>query len=64
MLTVAKLIKKLKKLDQSALVVWRDHDQSADEINGFASNVEEIDGSDLSRDMSDLDAGVKLAVIS
>lgn len=39
--TVRKLISMLKKMPPTAHVVWRDHDQSEDELNGFLNNVEE-----------------------
>lgn len=41
MLTVKQLIARLKKLDQKAVVAWRDHDQSENEVNGFVRAVEE-----------------------
>lgn len=43
MLTVRQLIARLKKLDQMAVVAWRDHDQSENEVNAFvrAGSVEE-----------------------
>lgn len=43
MLTVKQLIARLKKLDQTAVVAWRDHDQSENEVNGFvrAGSVQE-----------------------
>jgi hypothetical protein len=41
MLTVKQLIAQLKKLDQSAFVAWRDHDQSTTEINAFVRAAEE-----------------------
>lgn len=40
-MTVRKLIGQLKKMPQTAHVVWWDHDQSEDEINGFLRCVEE-----------------------
>jgi len=41
MLTVRQLIDRLKKLDQGAVVAWRDHDQSENEVNGFVRSIEE-----------------------
>jgi hypothetical protein len=38
-LTVRQLIAKLKKLDPEAVLAWRDHDQSVNEINGFVRTV-------------------------
>ena len=40
-MTVRMLISKLKKMPPTAHVVWRDHDQSSDELNGFLRCVEE-----------------------
>ena len=40
-MTVRMLISKLKKMPATAHVVWRDHDQSEDELNGFLGCVEE-----------------------
>ena len=42
-MTVKQLIEKLKKFDQNALVAWKDHDQSADEINGYVGYVSEAE---------------------
>jgi hypothetical protein len=38
-MTVQKLISELRKHPQRALVAWRDHDQSSDEVNGFVHGV-------------------------
>lgn len=35
MLTVKQLVAQLKKCEQTAVVAWRDHDQSENEVNGF-----------------------------
>jgi hypothetical protein len=40
-MTVSQLIARLKKLDQKAIVAWRDHDQSENEVNGFVRSIEE-----------------------
>lgn len=39
MITVRQLIAKLKKLPPGAIVVTRDHDQSADEMNMYVRTV-------------------------
>lgn len=38
-LTVKQCIAQLKKLDPNAVLAWRDHDQSVNEINGFVRTV-------------------------
>lgn len=40
-MTVRRLITQLKRMPQSAVVAWRDHDQSEDEINGYLRCVED-----------------------
>lgn len=40
-ITVRQLIAKLKKMPSNAVVAWRDHDQSEDELNGYVNCVEE-----------------------
>jgi hypothetical protein len=40
-MTVRMLISKLKKMPPTAHVVWRDHDQSEHEINGYVRCVED-----------------------
>lgn len=44
-LTVKQLIKRLGKMDQNALVAWRDHDNSQNEVNAFLNYVGECDDS-------------------
>jgi len=38
-MTVKQLIAKLQKQDPDAVVVWRAHDQSEDEFDGYVSRV-------------------------
>lgn len=40
-MTVRKLIEHLKKMPQTAVVAWRDHDQSEGELNGYVGCVED-----------------------
>ena len=42
-LTVKQFIARLKKLDPNAVIAWRDHDQSVNEINGFVRTVAEAE---------------------
>jgi hypothetical protein len=39
MITVQKLIAKLKKMPPRAIVAWADHDHNDNEINGFVGQV-------------------------
>lgn len=41
--TVRKLISMLKEMPGDAIVVWKDHDQNADECNGYADFVREAE---------------------
>lgn len=66
-MTVRMLINKLKKMPATAIVAWRDHDQSEDEINGWARCVEEADESLYAARAEQADwipAGKKIVVIS
>lgn len=66
-LTVRKLISLLKKMPPTAVVAWRDHDQSEDEINGWARCVEEADEALYASRAEQADwipAGKKIVVIS
>lgn len=49
-MTVKQLIAKLRKLDPNALVVWRDHDQSVDECNGYVNRVKEAEDELLAKE--------------
>lgn len=42
-LTVKALIARLKKLDQGALVAWKNHDQDQTDIDGYVNRVGDAD---------------------
>lgn len=47
-MTVKELIRRLKKMDPEAPVVFQDHDHGPDEINGEVDSVEKSDSPVLS----------------
>ena len=63
-MTVRMLISKLKKMPPTAHVVWRDHDQSEDEMNGWVGCVEEAPDALMERRKEAGDEARKIVVLS